>query len=91
MKNNGVWVYIKEKTAMVGSGHSKIGFYWSLLRIGLVSSGLSDRFFQIIGSIFSDYRIGFFRLSDRFCRRIGYIKSIKRRSQKVAREHSILS
>jgi hypothetical protein len=45
MKNNTPHIYIKEKTAMVGSGDSKIGFYWSLLRIGLVSSGLSDWFF----------------------------------------------
>jgi hypothetical protein len=39
-------MYVKEKTAMVGSGHSKIGFYWSFLRIGLVSLGLSDWFFS---------------------------------------------
>jgi len=44
-------LHIKEKTAMVGSGYSKFGFYWSLLRIGSVSFGLLNRFFHRIGYI----------------------------------------
>ncbi len=38
---------------MVGSGHSKFGFYWSLLRIGLVSLDYWIGFFIGLG-------IGFF-------------------------------
>ena len=61
--------HIKEKTARVGSGHSKFGFYWFLLRmvsgffriIGLVFSWTGYRFFHRIGLwLFVGQVTGFF-------------------------------